>query len=676
MYLPRLVIVLTLIALTLPVAAAEKISRLGEYTGYTAPVFSSVEKHTAYIPMHDDVHIALDYFLPTDGPGRDAFPVVFQYTPYQRSRINPETGEVRDYSTNDTVEVLLKHGYAVVVADMRGTGASSGWLHDFMPAIWSDGKEIVDWIAAQPWSNGKVGMMGASYLGWSQTAVASQQPKALKCIMPTVIPLEGYTGEVYPGGIYLKIFLEAWSGGMFYSQRSYYLPDQGMLPTQPAVDEDGDGELHDEIPLDQNGNGTFLDDGFPPQYADGAEREHVYYKAIKAHEENLDYAAWAVNAPFIDSKSPLGYSMYDLGPNAQLENVLASGIPTYHIGGWFDGFTRGTFELFATMRESNPTRAILFPGYHGVLSGPYYEHIGADRAATAQRFHTEHLRFFDHYLKGIPNGIDTEPPLQYYVMHGDGWRVTSDWPPADVEDHTLYFAPDHELATKAQRKGSDDYTADFSHDARFGENGGNRWIGISGRTPKALPVRTEKDQQCLVYTGEALDAALEVTGHPEVTLFASSTAPDGDFFVYLEDVSPTGEAVLVTEAQLRAGFAALHDNDDMINGGGSGIDVLPELPWHGYEEKDYNPAPFADGAVVEMRIDFQPTSWVFRAGHRIRVSIACADYPTFSLHPQLSPDNDPAAENNTLPTITIHRDKKHRSQLRLPVRTGAGVREN
>jgi putative CocE/NonD family hydrolase len=147
----------------------------------------------------------------------------------------------------------------------------------------------------------------------------------------------------------------------------------------------------------------------------------------------------------------------------------------------------------------------------------------------------------------------------------------------------------------------------------------------------------------------------------------SSTAKNGDFFVYLEDVDEKGEAVLVTEGLLRAAFSGLYDNDTMILRGASGIDVRPELPWHGFEKSQYNAEVFANGNIAALTIDLLPTSWVFKAGHRARVSIAGADWPTFEILPELSPGNDPADSGNIVPVITVYRDREHPSHILLPI---------
>ena len=150
-------------------------------------------------------------------------------------------------------------------------------------------------------------------------------------------------------------------------------------------------------------------------------------------------------------------------------------------------------------------------------------------------------------------------------------------------------------------------------------------------------------------------------------LWVSSTADDGDFYVYLEDVDENGEALLVTEGQLRASFHRLFDNDGKIEGGKRGIDVLPELPWHGFERAQCDPKPLADGNTVELVIGFHPTAWVFKKAHRLRLSIACADFPTFALHPLLSPKNDPKDSANVIPEIAIHRTAACPSRIELPV---------
>jgi len=665
----RLVLLFGLLLLASPaLVSAESPARQSApfvYSGYSVAAFTAHNGFSAYAEMTDGAKLAVDVFLPAAGPEQAKFPVVLEYLPYQRARINPATGEVRDAASGAEGKFFLAHGYAVVQADMRGTGASTGSMMDFMPQLQQDGLELINWIAAQSWCDGNVGMKGSSYLGWSQLATANKAPAALKCIVPQCVPLDGYTGEAYPGGILLQGFFDRFTPYMKLITQNYFVPDQGIWPTKPVVDEDGDGQFHDEIPLDLNQNGTFLDDGFPPAYADGEARGHLYYQATLEHMQNHDYTAWATASPFLDGVTPLGVTMADLSPSAFVPGIAAFKLPIYHIGGWYDAFARGSAELYATLAPTNPSKLVMAPSYHDFTSGPMWAHFGVADPASIYRL--EHLRFFDRYLKGIENGIDTEAPVTIFVMNGGGWRQEATWPLTRQVVTPLRLDAGKGLRAERAEEGADTYTADLTHDGSYTESKGNRYVGIVMQQPKTPAERTAQAAQCLVYTGEPLAADTEVTGHPIARLHVSCSTPDADFFVYLEDVSPDGKALLVTEGQLRAGFAGLQDNNTMLPDGTHGIDVLPDLPWHGYKQADYNPAIFAEGAVVELVLDLNPTSWVFKQGHSIRVSIACADYPTFRLHPAIAPANDPRAEGVTPPVLTLHRSAAHDSRIELPI---------
>jgi hypothetical protein len=583
-------------------------------------------------------------------------------------------GPIYDASLGNTTKKLLAHGYACAVADMRGTGASFGWKMDFMPRLGQDGGELVNWIGRQPWCDGNVGMFGGSYLGYSQLATAGEKPAALKCIFPAVVPLDGYTGEVYPGGIYLHEFMTRYSETLGDLNLNRFKKD--LLPAAPVVDEDGDGELVDEIPLDKNGDGDFLNDyTFPanpddqPQYRDGNPRRHVYYLATLDHTKNLDYNSWAKDGFFMDGEPPAalaGVTSYDLSPSADVAAIMQLGIPIYHYGGWMDGFARGTCELYCTMKETNPSK-MMFGGSYHTGRGPFWKYFGEDEEDVLAGFDIERLRFFDRYLKNIPNGIDKEPPILLYVMNGGQWRFENEWPIERQIVTPYYFGEGNMLSIERANDGADGYRPDFTHDSRYSKNNGNRWLGLMGTVPTELPIRTIKDTQCLTYTTEPLESDLEVTGHPVAELWVSSTAEDGDFFVYLEDVDARGQALLVSEGCLRAGFADLYDNDEMIYSGNGGIEVLPELPWHGYERAQYREAILAGGAIAKLCFDLHPTCWVFKKGHRIRVSVACADWPTFRLHEKLSPSNRPDDPANIVPTVTVHRDAERASRILLPV---------
>lgn len=670
----------------------------------TSPVeWTTHERSASFLAMRDGVRIAVDVFLPAgyegEGEPATAFPVIFSYTPYHRTFLDPASGTV----PLGLFEFFVSRGYAYVAADMRGTGASFGWNNIMDDEIRHDSKEIIDWIAAQEWSDGNVGMTGGSYVGWSQLASASMKPEALKAIIPIHAGWDSFL--MRPGGIYSYAMMQTWTAMTYAINRNQMFGEFPLPPAPPVVDEDGDGELADEIPVDQDGDGWFDDDYpwpvdelNPPQYPDGTARQHhYYYKAVMEHHAHPDGAPGTYDAdrvlqsqPFWDSpRLGDGLTAPDLS-FAWLEDIAESGVAIYNYAGWWDAFTRSSLELYATLKSTNPSRVVVWPVYHQGISPAAAAGMGADHAAVnifSEPYLNEQLRWYDRWLKGVDNGIDEEPSVLIYVMNGEGWRSEDTWPLEREQRTRFYLSEARVLGDRAPAAGSDDYTADFSHnsswDPPFDATGISDINEVIGKPPfgaetfgrsrqqmfgiaETLPYRTEMDKQSLTYTTEPLTEDTEVTGHPIVHVWASSTADYGDFFFYLEDVDENGESVLVTDYYHRAGFATLVDNDEMIPNN-PGIDVLPDLPWHGYREADYTDRVFADGAIVEVVTDLQPTSWVFKAGHRIRLSIATADWPVFELHPKLSPSNRPDGPDNIVPTITIHRGGERASYIELPI---------
>jgi len=637
----------------------EKISLPFQYSGYTFPEYQSYSYRSEYAPMSDGTKLAAAIYLPASGPSTGPFPVILWYLPGHRRNINPATGQL--FPPSGEVTFFTSYGYAFVIAEMRGSGASTGYRQDRSPQLGKDGKELVDWIAAQSWCDGNVGMVGASYQGFSQYATAGEKPAALKAIYPEVAGFDEYTGGLfYPGGIWNVAMTAFAPASIAQDDQNVYKPPK--YPSAPVVDEDGDGELVDEIPIDKNGNGTFLDDGLPT-YSDGKLRQDIYYNATVEHLNNVNLGPDVLPfAPYRDSKiGTLAYSYIDQGPSYRPITIAESGIALYNRGGWFDYHVRCTTNWFATLTETNPSKMLLTPATHG--TGPYWSYFGLVYSSTEH--YKEKLRFFDHYLKGIENGINKEPPIYIYVMNGNRWRFENEWPIGRKVDTKYYFAEGNTLiqdTTPTSPIGSDQYQVNYKVNS-----GSNRYaLGLSYYINNVVK-RTDIDPKCLTYTSEPLERDIEVTGHPIVNFWVSSTANDGDFFVYLEDIDEMGEAYYVTDGLLRANFAKLYDNNEDILPPGSTMNVLPDLPWHGFKESDYVDGIFASGKKVELVIDFMPTSWVFKKGHRIRVSIAGADWPTFQLHPKLSPANNPSDSKNIVPTVTVYRNASYPSSITLPV---------
>lgn len=646
---------------------------IGDWFGLQADLevrFRDYEKQSLFVEAEDGVKLAVDVFIPTDGPDmQEKFPAVLTYGPYGRSYLYPHMtlrdrinakldrgyfGPVFDKATQKRTRVFLSQGYAVVAADMRGTGASEGSKMTLDPKLGLDGKHIVDWIAGQPWSNAKVCMHEQSYLGWSQFATAQHKPEALKCILPSHILFESFTEGSRPGGIAATRWLENYD---LYLAASYSNDIGQHVVTTPVIDEDGDGRLADEIPIGYEGS--------DPVYADHDRRtQHHYARASSDRKDNL-LVRHVLDAGYAGIDSVIEFDgrevgFYETSPGYFLKPIMDTDIAVYNIGGWFDGFVRGTTKLHATMQNRHPSRLFIAPRFHGGLTPAYQAYFEYDGDYWDQ-LTFESLRFVDYHLKGIDNGVSRETPVKIYVMH-HGWREENEWPLARQVLTPFYFGGSRLLsASPAQDEpGVDRYTIDWDHRADYGSSRGNRWTMT--QMPEQVMDRTTLDEKTYYYETPSLESDVEVTGHPVVNLWLASNYPDGDVHVYLTDVDQSGRSVLVTDGRLRVGWAGLANDDDQVMGV---VDVKPDLPWHGYQSHQYDAVRMADGKTVNLRFDLEPTSWLFRRGHKIRVAIAGADHGNFELNETVCPEK--ALENCGDAVFLIHRSKDMQSNIELPV---------
>ncbi len=638
------------------------------------------EKKKQYVAMPDGTQIASNIFLPT-GQQDKAFPTIFIFTPYNRSMVIPNMkwyerlgakammgnwGPVFDaIPTRKTINTLTSNGYAIVVADMRGTGASSGYTSAMSPAIKQDGIDMINWIADQTWCNGNIGMQGPSYLAWIQLAIASEKPAALKCISPAIMGSDIYTEAQKQGGILMTKWIENFDVqlrllNLNASDLTNTIP---VFPAEPVIDEDGDGEILDEIPLYENGDARFFTDDETPQYADGVVRtQNQYFKNSKDHLKNIWTKEVVDKWQYRDDKMMVyddTLTLRDVNPGFFIPGIKASKIPVLFSGGWFDGF-EGITKLFGSIQDSNPAHLVMTPRFHVPMNiTPSYRQFFNYQGAYEDQILSLQMRFFDFYLKGEKNGFDKIDPVQTYTPF-KGWESFQNWPPSETAYESYFLDANNKLGKEAPIAGVDNYTVDFSHQSSYDAEGDNRW-NMAAMTDTVM-VRTELDKKCIVYETSSLESALQITGHPLIELQLSANQPDADIYVYLSDVDENGNVYYVAESQLRAGWHKETPDDEQVD---YLYDVKPDLPWHSFDKADFDPQPFANGQRISIKMDFTPTSWLFKKGHKIRLSIAGADYTNFELHPTICPDNE---LNNCQETVlSIHRGKSSLSELQLPV---------
>jgi putative CocE/NonD family hydrolase len=323
-----------------------------------------------------------------------------------------------------------------------------------------------------------------------------------------------------------------------------------------------------------------------------------------------------------------------------LDRINQSGVAVYNSVGWLDLFARDGLLWHANLTV--PHRLHVRPLFHNQM-GKFQRDLD---------FAAEVHRWFDHWLKGIDNGIMEEPAVHYYVMgqkDSSVWQTADQWPPPEQQVRRFYLAEGRSGSVDSTNDGClrpeqpgepeafDAYTVDYSTTSGVHA----RWSAVlKGGAYPGLLANAERG---LTYTTVPLESEVEVTGHPVVCLWIITDAPDLDLFAYLQEVAPDGRAWYISEGCLRASHCALSE---------APFDNLG-LPYHRSYEEDVRPIPA--GEPVELAFDLLPTSKLFRKGNRIRLSITCADADNFG-----TPILDPP------PQIRVLRDASHASFIELP----------
>jgi uncharacterized protein len=585
------------------------------------PPFKGVTTRSFHVPMRDGTRIAIDAMLPRTAPPDSTFPTILFVARYWRSFA------LRGIAPRHRAPIgprwwlpdfLTSHGYAVVAVDTRGSGASTGTTdHPFSEQELQDYGEVVDWIVGQPWSDGTVGATGISYEGIAAELLTVAHPAATKVVIPQQADIDQYAEFLLPGGILNEPFVEGW-------QATNDALDANRVPD--AFGRLAKLQIKGVRPVDDDRDAALL------------------RQATAEHAGNADIAAYARGVTFRDDPfGPSGITMDDFSAVRYREPIERSGAAIFSWGSWLDGSTAdGVIRRFATY--PNPQWATIGAWSHGYRNhGSPYRATKAGLRPRRKQLWQEMVAYFDHYLKGSEDPGYAENKLFYFTMGEEAWKVTATWPPAGSTTQRWYLAGNNMLSREAPagEHGADPYTVDF--DATTGRT--NRWYTQDGVTKVVYDDRAEADERLLTYTGPVLAEDVEITGHPVVTLYVASTADDGAFHVYLEDVAPDGRVIYLTEGQLRA----IHRK---ISTAEPAFELF--VPHHSYLREDSR--PLIPGEVAELRFGLLPVSALVRAGHRLRVAIAGADRDTFVRIP---------AEGT--PTITVHRDLVHSSHVELPV---------
>ena len=606
--------------------AIDEYKKLGNYGLHRKPEYSDYHKKSQYILMKDDVKIAADILLPIGLKHEMRLPSLLYQTRYWRAlepkKILSKLMKHAEDQGGAVLKFLVSHGYAIVMVDARGSGASYGnRISELAMAELHDSKDIIEWIIHQPWSNGKIATFGNSYAGsTSELSVISQHP-ALKVISPRANEWDVYTDILCPGGIPNYKFIQKWA-------ENNHLGDSNDTSRFGIM-----GKLiHGVLPVSNDSDRTQLKE------------------AVKQHEQNADLLHFYDDYTFKDDPfNALGEAITQSSPFSYQHLFKKTQLPIQSWGSWMDACTADVvIRRFLSVDSIH--QGIIGSWSHSgrtngdPLDGLKFNKKSPSKALSYPQQMMEWIRAFDYYTKDMKtNGWQEEQRLQYITMGENCWKSTTSWPPSGTKINRFYLAENKHLSTKnsSQDVSDDHYRVDFS--ATTGTN--SRWQTQMGN-PVFYPDRRKQDKKLLTYTSDPLEESLELTGYPLIHLLLSTDHTDGAVFVYLELVSPDDSVIYLTEGQLRFIHRKISPTNEAPY-------TMP-YPYHSFLRKDS--MDVIPGESMEIIFHLQPISIRIPQHYRLRVAIAGHDEDNFSRNPQ---------KGN--PTMTISRGGDISSFIELPI---------
>ena len=569
--------------------------------------------------MRDGVTLRANIYRPQ---GEGQWPVLLTRLPYGKDL--PLGTSILDPAQ------VARRGYVVVIQDTRGRAASEGeWNPMRNEAL--DGVDTIAWAAKLPYSNGSVGMYGASYFGFTQWASAVLQPPALKAMVPFITWNDPFNGILFRGGAMELGISASWQLMMGLDElfrrfhgdtdpRHLGYALYGLVKDMDTLGTQGYWSLplNEFAPIKRNnvGNAFF---------------ESVDYVMDREHAEPL----------------------FILGKH---EQVTA---PSLNAGGWYDIFLKDTIENFNIMRnqgstpEARQSKLLIGPWTHGGVNNPIGElnfGFGASAALIDLKidFVSLQVRWFDHFLKGIDTGMLNEAPIKLFVMGANVWRDEQEWPLARAVNTRYYLHSnghantlngDGVLSTEMPTAGlSDAYTYDPANPVLT--RGGALLMTPEFPGGPYNQRETESREDVLVYSTPELTQDVEVTGPITVHLWATSSATDTDFVARLVDVYPNGYAQNLTDGIIRARYRNFPQGE--------------------------KPSLIEPGKPYEYEIDLWATSNVFKQGHRIRLDVTSSNFPRWDRNPNTGHDFGTDSEGVVAQQTILH-DADHTSYVVLPL---------
>ncbi|MFY9752845.1 MAG: CocE/NonD family hydrolase, partial [Candidatus Acidiferrales bacterium] len=567
------------------------------------PAYDVLIQHDVPMKTRDGIILFADIYRPKSA---DKFPVILMRTPYDKSV---------GWAVGPAFKIVPR-GYVLIIQDVRGRYTSEGEWYPFRHEQ-NDGYDAVEWAAALPYSNGQVGMMGASYVGATQVLAAIAHPPHLTAIAPNMTASNYHDGWTYQSGAFEQWFDQNWTTQLAQNTLQRVISDN----TNALV---GAGTL----PL---ANYPVFNFGQLPADAQLTASIAPYYLDWLAHPDYDQYwKQWSIE-----------------------EHYSEIAVPMLNVGAWYDIFNGGTLRNYMGAKAHGSTEVARTQQHLLIEIGG---HAGFGRRigdvefgphALENEYTNVILDWYDFIMKGIHNEFATDKPVKLFVMGVNEYRQEDDWPPPQAQP-TKYFLHSSGKANSLRGDGSLSPTAPKSETAdAYVYNplnpaptvGGPLCCDAEHMEPGPRDQRAvENRDDVLVYSTGPLAQDLEVTGPVTATIFVKSSAVDTDFTGKLVDVSPDGFAKDLTEGILRMRYRDSPEHSTLMN----------------------------PGQVYEISLDLWATSNVFLKGHSLRLEISSSNFPRFDRNLNTG-EEIKFARTSVSATNTILHDAQHPSALVLPI---------
>lgn len=562
------------------------------------------------VAMSDGVELSVKVALPADASGAAVagrFPVILTQTGYNKSLASV----VPAFPTFNGF--LVQRGYAHVAVDVRGTGVSGGEWEAFSAREQQDYREIMDWVATQSWSNGRVGTWGPSFMGITQIFTAAHQHPAHQAVFAIVPMADAYRDIVFAGGQVNVGFIPLWMG---------LVTGLGVMPADPSA----------QTPqiLVEHLAGALTNFQVPV----------IAQAVLGVNGQNYDGPFWRTRSP--------------------IEVADRIKIPTFIVGGLNDIFQRGEPLLYETIRRNTTAKLLIGPWTHiDASSGaglpvdgvPDLDHIA--------------LMWFDQYLKDKDAGAARVPNVTQYLTGLGHYAVAADWPHPQAQPQRWFLRGDNSLTTAQPGAGEASHPTLPIPVAGLCSLSTAQWTaGALGVVP--LPCFSGDNTLnelpllgAITYSSAPMDQDYYFNGPIQADLWVSSAMPDAGIAVRVTDVDEGGSSHELTNGILTASLRQVDASRSRLLGG------QMIQPWHPYTEASRQ--PLEAGVPVLASVEIFPTSAVIRKGHRLRIAISTADFPH-----GLPPVTD--LLDQLLGVLTVYSDAEHPSSVVVPVVPVSAIR--